>query len=204
MLNCGIYKLEFEDGSFYIGSSRNIRVRTKAHCSKFNEKFIAKTLLVCRTEDLLFYEQLLIDNLKPTRNVSTIAGAVCWRPETRKKLSDTKKSLGQQPDPKFIRPAGFKHTEETKIKMSLSRKGRKRDPEIFNKMWATRKAAGWRPSEEARKKMSAAHLGKSRPHTIESRAKLAAAQTGRKYSAESRAKMRASRLAHLAQQMVEA
>lgn len=71
---------------------------------------------------------------------------------------------------------GFKHSEETKLKWSKQRKGKKRSVEFsltISKSWETRTV-----SEEAKINMSKAHLGKIQ--TVETRAKRALSMMGNK------------------------
>ena len=72
---------------------------------------------------------------------------------------------------------GFKHTDETRTKMSAASKGKKKPP--F--------------SDEHRARMSAAHKGKERkPFSDEHKAKMSAAMKGRQFSDEAKAKMSAA------------
>ena len=102
------------------------------------------------------------------------AGYVPWRrphsEETRQKMSKSHKGK-----PGTMK--GRHHSEETRQKISAAGKGRKhteewkqmmhdkfvgksRDPEVFRKAVATRKARGYVLTEDARAKISAAHKGK--------------------------------------------
>jgi group I intron endonuclease len=65
---------------------------------------------------------------------------------------------------------GFKHTEETKNKMSAWQIGRKMSPDSIAKCVATRRAgAGYSPSIETRKKISDALAGKNKSEQMKSR-----------------------------------
>lgn len=100
---CGIYKIQYPDGSFYIGSSSNVRKRIFLHMrplfaglhkslrlqrnwSKFRKVTIS-TVLVCRESDLLLYEQIMLDNLQPTLNGCLVAQRRIWTDESRAKMS---------------------------------------------------------------------------------------------------------------------
>lgn len=141
IMNCGIYKIEAPSGHFYIGSSKNIKQRwaehkstlkNKKHCnpvlqrtwSKYEGNLIFSVVLVCEEKDLLFYEQLLIDNLNPDYNIAKIAGSrvnVPCSEATKQKMRMINK--GKRP-PSW---AGKKHRLETKQKMSDSSKKRQRN-----------------------------------------------------------------------------
>lgn len=127
----GVYKLNLPDGRFYIGSSSNIHARVKDHrarlsAGKHGNPYIQNAwnkyrslepeiVLICRTQDLIMYEQICIDRLCPELNLSPIAGRVGWSAETKAKMAATRK--------------GYRHTDETKKKMSESRKGRSYGPQ---------------------------------------------------------------------------
>lgn len=102
--------------------------------------------------------------------------------------------------------AGYHHTSETKIKMSLARKGHKKSPEMRAKLSATLKGRTFSP--ETRKKMSEAakkrglssalrakisEANRKRIVSPETRAKLSANWKGRKHTPEAKAKMSAAK-----------
>lgn len=93
-LNSGVYRIIHTDtGRCYVGSSVTLRARFKHHrtmlragkhgnphlqraWNKYGEdKFQFKVDLHCAPEMVLFYEQLLIDGLKPEFNISPTAGS---------------------------------------------------------------------------------------------------------------------------------
>ena len=105
---CGIYSITSTSGKTYIGSSKNIVKRWWEHKNllgkgahpnpvlqkawvKYAGNLQFRQLIVCQESDLLFYEQLFIDNLKPAYNIAQIAGSPMRHrkvsEETRKKLS---------------------------------------------------------------------------------------------------------------------
>jgi plasmid maintenance system antidote protein VapI len=95
-MRCGVYRIVNRDsGKFYIGSSVSLDRRRNDHFSAlkrdkhhsvylqraYNKEpsaFVFETLLVCDRSMTLFYEQLLIDSMKPEYNTSETAGAT-WR-----------------------------------------------------------------------------------------------------------------------------
>src|SRR5208283_1122361 len=95
-------------------------------------------------------------------------------------------------------PSGYRHSAETKQKMSMARTGQKRSPEACANMSKARKGQKHGPpSVEARANMRAAQLG--RKHSAETRAKISAAHIGMSYGPlppEQRAKMSAASKGH--------
>lgn len=175
MMDCGIYCLTFPNGQFYIGSSCVIKKRTRIHefdlergrhpndrMQKTYNKYQAmecKVLLVCTKGELRFYEQLLIDGLKPQLNLSKNAYRPEMTPEVRAKISASAK--GRIPSSETIRKRtaanlGKKRSDEFRARMSLIAQGRINSP-------------------QARAKMSASHTGKTL--SAEHKAKIAAAST---------------------------
>lgn len=121
----GIYKItNLITNNFYIGSSVNIDRRKKEHYlllfnnkhynnklqDSFNEygdeNHIFEVLENCEVSLLIKTEQYYIDNLKPILNINSFAGSVL----------------------------GYKHTEGSKIKMSISKLGTKRSEETKRKI----------------------------------------------------------------------
>ena len=85
MINCGVYKItDVETGDFYIGSSKEIRVRRNQHFSDLRcgrhkndhlqrlhnngRKLTFEIYIATRPEDRLFYEQICLDKLNPKLN----------------------------------------------------------------------------------------------------------------------------------------
>src|SRR3990167_7851115 len=191
----GVYEiLNTTNGKRYIGSTANMVSRWKTHCYKLKRNnhhsptlqsawnkygpgaFEFITILICQKSMLRFYEQQLLDKVKPEYNISRIAGAPM---------------------------SGRKHTVESRIKMSKSRRGEKKPPLTPEHCANISKAKAGEPhgphSAETRAKMSASAKGKRKslehikkigdtqrgqkrgPLTAEHRAKISVANTGRKY-----------------------
>src|SRR3974390_1468918 len=111
----GIYAIASPSGGRYVGSAVDLSARWRVHrhlLSKGRHHNVALqrawnkrgesglsflVLLICRKEDLLFYEQLLIDGLTPRYNRCRIAGS----------------QLGQ------------KHSKESNEKNAAAHRGRK-------------------------------------------------------------------------------
>lgn len=113
--NCGVYQItNLVNGKRYIGSTCNLIRRKSNHKRKLEmgrhpclhlqnsfdkhgmENFTFSVLVYCEKDDLLFYEQALIDIHKPEYNIRKVAqsnyGLVASE-ETRKKLSAAKKGM---------------------------------------------------------------------------------------------------------------
>lgn len=173
MMDCGIYSLTFPNGQFYIGSSCKFFRRTRIHeCElergrhpndrmqkTFNKYKVMekKLILACRKDDLKFYEQLIIDGLKPSLNLSRNAYRPEMTPEVCAKISAAAK--GRIRSPEAIKKAadanrGRKRSDEFRVLMSSIAQGRRNSP-------------------EARAKMSVSHTGKVL--SAEHRAKISSA-----------------------------
>lgn len=88
-----------------------------------------------------------------------------------------------------IREAGNgAHSVETKLKIGVGNRGKKRTPEQVERLSAAHK--GHVATEEHRKNLSEA--GKGRVFTIETRAKIAASNTGKTHSVETKEKLAAA------------
>ncbi len=183
-MNTGIYEIvNTVNGKRYVGSSVNLRKRWDGHrfklrkgahhspymqasWNKYGEaSFVFRPLLICDQANLLVYEQILIDGMRPEFNVLQTAGSRLGAKsskETRDRLS--RAVMGHSFN------AGIPKTAEHKAKLSAartgvpneknrgnkSRTGMKTDPEIVARQvaslkatWAARKAAGLKPNPEA-------------------------------------------------------
>lgn len=195
MFDCGIYQLTFPNGKFYIGSSCQIHVRFNVHIKSMNkgrhindlmqrtfQKYGApslKILLICQKEQLKFYEQIVLDGLRPEINLNRFADRPDYNEEIARKLSVAQRGRIMSSEHRARLSAaakgkkkseahcaslsaarkGFRHSEETKLKMSLARQGRK-------------------VSEETKYKISKKNSGKKR--TLAERARMSAANTAAK------------------------
>lgn len=180
-----VYKLvDKKTKRAYIGSSRNPKRRISCHKTllrkgrHFNpwlqrvwdtrgeNGLEFKIILYCRVEDLVFYEQLLIDNTKKIFNTARSAtpgpkkGRTVWTEERKKKHSELMRGNTHL--------RGYKVTEETRRKMSASA------PKTKNISEQRRKALSSHLSELNRK------LNKNKPQN----------QPGRKLSEEHKEKLR--------------
>lgn len=172
----GIYQLRNTvNGKCYIGSTKRLVARKSKHLTTLREgnhdnahlqnaankyggnSLMFEVLLLCDPENLLLYEQMCIDCLKPEYNICPTAGNCL----------------------------GVRHTEESKRNMSVSKKGIRHSEESRRKMSIAMKGntnpKGHVVSEETRKKISASETGcKKPPHTEEWKRKISKMQKGRK------------------------
>jgi group I intron endonuclease len=166
-MKSGIYKITFQNGKFYIGSAKNLVQRKRQHFSNFKignhandymQKCYNKygepnfaTIIICNPKDLIFFEQLCIDNLKPVLNICKIAGNTLGRKHTQEslkkiteanRLNATKDSWRKGVSTSWFKKGesrqmteiqkkkigkswiGKKHKESSKILMSISAKNR--------------------------------------------------------------------------------
>ena len=174
---CGIYKLAFAGGGFYIGSSKDIDRRFKehlrelkigCHCNQALKNACAKhgfptvqIVLICRREDMLFYEQACIDGLAPRYNISGIAGMIEMTPEVREKISRAhkgRKRSKESVEKTRQRLIGRRLSPVHAAKCRLARLGKKQPPEAVARIIAFLRG---RPcSEKTKAKISAAQKGK--------------------------------------------
>lgn len=191
----GIYKIISPTGKVYIGQSWNIHKRWQDHKNpkKFNTpisksvlkhgasahifKIIYDLPIDVTQETLTAYEQFFIDSYSSTGHyMLNIREAGCsglHSESTKLKMS--------------FKATGRKHTQESKDKMSLQRKGRpspragyKMTPEEIAKM--SERMKGMKHSEETKRKISVNHSKHNKgKHISESaRAKMIASKTGKK------------------------
>jgi group I intron endonuclease len=91
-MTSGVYTITAPDGRQYVGSSRNIEKRWGQHraqlasgvhhnpnlrnlASEFGaERLTFRIVLICIEDDLLLYEQRVIDELQPACNLRNIVG----------------------------------------------------------------------------------------------------------------------------------
>jgi group I intron endonuclease len=168
----GIYSIHSEvNGRTYVGSAVNLRQRWSQHRSSLKQNdhdnqhlqnawnkygedaFEFAVLEECAIESLIEREQYYIDTCGDKYNIALVAGS----------------------------NLGYKHTPESRAKISASLIGSKR-------------ALGHVMSPEAREKVRIANTGRTpSPETV---AKRVAANTGRKHTEESKAKMSAAKMGH--------
>ena len=193
MISC-IYTITSPSGRQYVGSAMNRKRRWNAHryqlrsdthkncnlrraAKKYGiENLIFATLLICRPEDLLFYEQRAFDVLKPEYNIDRIAGSSRGLKRSEEFCKKISKAL-------HGRPVSL----ETRVKMSAAQKGKKCPIERIQKMrlgLARKQASG-----EIRTNTEILLQYRSLGFTPEGRAKRSAAMIGHKVSAETRAKI---------------
>lgn len=183
--NTGIYEIvNTINGKRYVGSAVTIRGRFNVHrmllrrgrhhspklqrsWDKHGEaSFVFRKLLVCSRENLVMYEQIAMDALKPEYNILLVAGS----------------ALGHKWNAAQREAARVRNTTRNPFK------GRKHSPETLALMSAVKVGKpspikGRPRSQEAVEKTAASHRGRRR--SDETRAKIAAKAHGRKRSAES-------------------
>jgi|ERR1039458_1079995 group I intron endonuclease len=117
----GIYAITSPSGKLYLGSAVNIRARWKTHRKQLRggihhsaalqraadkygvDNFSFKILLICEPKNLLLYEQLALNTLKPRYNIALTAGSNFGRkfgPQTAEHIAKrVAKSLGKRRSP---------------------------------------------------------------------------------------------------------
>ncbi|MDR5728314.1 MAG: GIY-YIG nuclease family protein [Terriglobia bacterium] len=199
----GIYKIENKvNGKFYIGSAVKLQARFNSHrhmlrqnrhknahlqaaWNKYGpDSFEFSTLLYCRRQDVLLYEQICIDGFEATvhgYNLAPIAGntvGIVPRPESIAKMAASKR--GKKKSPEAL----------AALRAAMNR------PEVRARISASCKAAIRKPkTAEHIRNAALAQIGKVIPQ--EQRARIAATLRGRKLgprSPEVRAKIAASNI----------
>lgn len=180
-LNTGIYEiLNVKNGRRYIGSAVNVSKRWREHLrqledgkhhSRFMQRcwnkngsdcFVFRVVLSCEKENLLMYEQAFLDFHEPEYNSAKVAGS-----QLGFRHSEESRAKMSASRPKGFSPMrGKTHSDATKLKISQNRKGKG--------------GTGW--TEERKRKISEALKG--REISPEHREKLRAANLGKKQSAE--------------------
>ena len=169
----GIYQITNQvNGKRYIGSATNIQNRGAVHrwglcygrhCNRYlqaafdkygESAFIFEVLEYIDPESLIKREQYYVDTLNPEYNLCPVTGS----------------------------PLGYRHTEETRRKMSKAHKGER--SHLYGK----------HPSEETRRRNSEAHIGKVL--SKETKRKISAALRGRTLSEDHRRKISKSLMGH--------
>ena len=202
----GIYQiLNTVNGKRYIGSAVCFKTRWNNHknslvrgihqphlqnaWNKYGaDKFEFEILLLCSKENLLFYEQLLLDAFKGNLyNISPTAGNVLGMKHTeeaRRKMSLNNAMQYQEYRDKVSRAlTGRKANPEAVKKTADSNRGKKRSPEFKALISEYNRN---RP-QEMKDKLRTSRLGV--PHTESAKEKLRAANLGRPVSEETRAKI---------------
>ena len=192
---CGIYKLTSKSGGTYIGSSCRTERRFKDHRREllagnhknnilqkaFNKygPLTEEVILICKREDLLMYEQIFLDELRPRYNLPGIAGHIEMTPAVRAKISAS--GMGRQVSKRSRLMSGLAQKGKT---ISLERRehlrqvnlGKRHTPETLAKM--SKASTGRKPSLEGIEKRRKARTGV--PLTESHRASLKAAWVTRK------------------------
>lgn len=205
----GIYAIvNTANGKRYIGSAVNFSRRHRKHWRELRggnhhsrilqaswdyygeAAFEFRPLLVCSRDDLLMYEQRLLDGLRPALNVCRIVGSrlgVVMTDEHKKKIRDAHLRSGHRPSQDAASRGGLALTgrargpmsQEAKHRLSISRTGKgcgTRNAGVGEKISAALK--GRTLSHAHRAAMSRAMTGKKQsPEHI---ARAAAARTGKK------------------------
>lgn len=181
----------------YVGQAINKNKRLRDHrimlkAGKHSNRYLQAAYNKYGSEKFIY---TILEVITKTDNIIEVLTA---REQYWMNTLNTVQPNGYNLNPTAGNAIGFKHTEETKLKWSEQRKGKKRSAEfslIISKSWETRTV-----SDEARANMSLAHIGKTQSE--ETKAKRSASMKGNKnnagkkrsvpMSAETRAKISAA------------
>ena len=145
----GIYTITSLDGKQYIGSAKNFEYRFRKHLTelrhnkhhnrnlrsafkKYGECGLTfKPIIYCEQKDLIFYEQLAIDAMRPAHNICLFAGSgfgTKLSQEAKNKIAAAQTGRNHTPESKFkmsIAKLGGKLSIDTRLKMSHSAIGKR-------------------------------------------------------------------------------
>lgn len=180
-----------KNGNAYIGSTVNYKSRWHHHRSNLrrgthhsfilqkawnkhgSDAFEFKLLVVCRKDQRVFYETLLMPmqsyNVLKTPRESMVRGGWKHTSETKQKMSEMR--------------TGQKRTEESRKNISMAAIGRKYDQSFKDK--ARARQLGVIPSEETKYKLSLALKGKAKSSAHLANLKKSAAITAQTAKAKS-------------------
>lgn len=160
MKTSGIYKIQskVKPVRIYVGSAVNITNRWRSHINNLkNNKHQNKKLqnhfnkygeadlqfiilLECKKEDLIANEQFFIDSINPSFNICKKAGSCLGTKQSKESNIKRKLSLLGQKNHNY----GKRFSEETRRKLSISHRGKKRGPH----------------SDETKRKIRLSNIGK--------------------------------------------
>lgn len=195
------------NGHRYVGSAVDLKDRFRCHrqhlnkethgntylqraWNKYGENAFKFEILECWEPELLIsMEQWWMNMLCPEYNIAPVAGnslGVKHSKKTRANMSIA--HMGHRNN------LGYKHTAETRANMSAAHMGNKPSNETRAKMSVAQKSRKRPPcSKETRAKISAALKGRKRkPLSEEHKANVSMARMGHKASEETRAKISAA------------
>jgi group I intron endonuclease len=149
-MNSAIYSITSPSGKQYIGSSKSAWKRWKWHrrdlmanrhpnyklqraADKYGiDNLRFSILLFCRSEDLVFYEQLAMDAFKPAYNIAPVTGStVGFEMPERIRIKMRWSHIGKRLTPEHAAAIGRAHkgkiiNAEGRAKMSIAAKRRDR------------------------------------------------------------------------------
>lgn len=183
----GIYRFEFPNGDFYLGSSVQLQKRKRQHLNylkrgkhpnllmqRVYDKYGEPTFhvhLECSKEELREQEQYWLDQYFGLPWFINLARSAESPTRGQARSEETKEKISQS-----LR--GHTITEQVRVQISEKLKGRKIDPEVVARRAEARR--GIPRAEETKQKISAAQKGKPRnPHTEETRLKLSQNNMGK-------------------------
>jgi group I intron endonuclease len=195
-MKSGIYQITcLSNSKIYIGSSVSIdnrwnvhryELRRNKHHSKYlqrtwnkygEESFVFELIEEVEVELLLEREQHYLDTLRPwDRNIGFNSCRMAGNTLGRKASEETKRKMSESRKGRVSPMKGKTFSEESRRKISESLKGRKHSEETKRKMSETKK--GKPRSEETKRKISESLKG--RKHSEETKRKMSESQKGRK------------------------
>lgn len=183
----GIYRIRNEaNGKVYIGSAVNLESRMGAH-RRMLRRSAHHSIKLQRAWDKHGEESFSFCVLEHVEDKSKLLAAEQHWLDLTKSATE-----GYNIARKAGNLTGFRHTDETRKKMSESHKGYVKSEQHRENL--SKVNTGKKMSDEARLKMRLAKLGTKRaPHSDETKSKMRAAKLGKLVSQESREKMSASR-----------
>lgn len=139
-MESGVYQIRSKvDGRLYVGSSVNLEKRWKEHRRQLDEgkhhsRFLQRcwtkygadafefsVIVYCHQDTVLMYEQFYIDELRPEFNTVPTAGSQ----RGLKHSDETRRKMSASRRRDFSPMTGKSHTAETKARISRTKSGKK-------------------------------------------------------------------------------
>lgn len=154
------------NGKVYVGQTVNLYKRYKAHegSARVAEKYNRPLVSAFKKHGFSSFEFSILEELSKDAGILTVREQY-WMD----KLQSFKSNLGYNACPAAASPLGFKHTDETRLKVSIASSKRKMSSEARKKMsiWHTGKKLSKETKEKISKSKSGVKHGNTKGRKVE-------------------------------------